>query len=73
MKIDYERYGCKECSFMQCDYFEWLYKNSIHCQDCKLKYEARQLNEALKLNNIYDFMTRILDGLTWILSKFGRK
>jgi len=73
MKIDSERYGCKECSYMGCDYFEELYENSIRCQKCKLWYEFKQLKEALKLNNIYDFMTIILDGLTWIFSKFERK
>ena len=73
MKIDSERYGCKECNYMGCDYFEELYENSIHCQSCKLRYELRQLKEALKLNKAYNFMIKILDGLTWILNKFERK
>lgn len=48
MEIDSERYGCAECVIYTMDEWEWVYKNTLYCSQCRLGQVAQALKSELE-------------------------
>lgn len=67
MKINPQRYGCKNCKWYDSDSFEYIYKSTYHCASCRLNQELIPIKSAFEELFLYRLAKNTLDALTNII------